>query len=103
MSWVDPVRIPLPRLRVILAALMLAFALGSIAHVAHQHEAATTSATHSLACGYCLSFGGLADAPRHTYAPTIEGHVTLHIEAAVNVWFRECLTTSARPRAPPLA
>ena len=45
------------------AALLVAFALNSIAHVTHRHDA-SASVTHSLACGYCATFGGLADAPR---------------------------------------
>lgn len=89
-------------LRVILAGLLLAFALNSVAHVTHRHDATTASVTHSISCGYCVSFGGLADAPRHTHtlplaeqygfiaAPTFELPVSLVPE------------TSARPRAPPL-
>ncbi|HKU14894.1 MAG TPA: hypothetical protein VJQ52_10895 [Steroidobacteraceae bacterium] len=89
-------------LRVALAALMLAFAVNSIAHVTHRHDVAPSSATHSLACGYCLSFNGLADAPRYEHAaPVVEHeHFYLVAESAAPVVRRPA--TSARPRAPPV-
>jgi hypothetical protein len=93
----------LPRwLRVALAGLLIAFALNSIAHVAHRHEATSASVAHALACGYCATFGGLADAPRHGPAPAefALGHVFVAGETTTAVVNR--VRTSARPRAPPL-
>ncbi len=88
-------------LRVALAALLLAFAVNSVAHVTHRHDAAPSSATHSLACGYCLSFNGLVDAPRHDHPPLALNHGTFYLLADLQVWFAPRLATSARPRAPP--
>jgi hypothetical protein len=82
------------------AALLVAFALNSIAHVTHRHDA-SASVTHSLACGYCATFGGLADAPRHylSSADFALSHVFVAAESAVDIPVR--VRTSARPRAPP--
>jgi hypothetical protein len=82
---------------------MLAFALNAIAHVTHRHDVAPSSATHSLACGYCISFNGIADAPRHTYTPLVRDYSCTPVSAERIVWFERRLTPSARPRAPPLA
>jgi hypothetical protein len=89
-------------LRVALAALLLAFAVNSVAHVTHRHDAAPSSATHSLACGYCLSFNGLVDAPRHDHPALALNHGTFYLLADLQVWFAPRLATSARPRAPPV-
>lgn len=89
-------------LRVALAALLLAFAVNSIAHVTHRHDAAPSSATHSLACGYCLSFNGLADAPRHDHPPLAVEHDSFYFFADSVAWIARRLVTSARPRAPPV-
>jgi hypothetical protein len=89
-------------LRVALAGLLLAFAVNSIAHVTHRHDAAPSSVTHSLACGYCLSFNGLADAPRHEYAPLVVERESFYLVADLKPWFPRRVATSARPRAPPV-
>src|SRR5687767_3233807 len=89
-------------LRVALAGLLLTFALNSIAHVTHRHDAAPSSALHSLACGYCISFGGLADAPRHGCAPPLIEHASAPVAEGFETWIVRRLTTTARPRAPPL-
>jgi hypothetical protein len=83
--------------------LLLAFALNSIAHVTHRHDA-PASATHHLACGYCAAFGGLADAPQHSRLllldlGRIDGIVATDVEIPARCPFQE----SARPRAPPIA
>jgi hypothetical protein len=102
MRLLSVARKPTPWLRVALAALLVAFALNSIAHVTHRHDAAPSSVTHSLACGYCLSFDNLADAPRHSYAPLIAEYTSTQVTAELGFCFDRRLTTSARPRAPPL-
>jgi hypothetical protein len=88
-------------LRVVLAALLLAFAVNSIAHVTHRHDAAPSSATHTLACGYCLSFNGLVDAPRHDHAPLVVEHDSFYLVAETTAPVARRVATSARPRAPP--
>jgi hypothetical protein len=89
-------------LRVALAGLLLAFAVNSIAHVIHRHDAAPSSVHHILACGYCLSFNGLVDAPRHDHAPLALAHETFYLSAEVEGSFVARPSTTARPRAPPV-
>jgi hypothetical protein len=90
-------------LRVALAAMLLGFALNSIAHVAHQHDATPTAAAHSLACGHCASFGALADGPRHTYLVS-EHRAKVGPTLLPSLSIRSFeLLTSARPRAPPVS
>src|ERR1044072_3195401 len=71
MSIFDLARKPPTWLRVALVAVVLAFALDSVAHVVHRHDdgAKTTLSAHGPACGYCAAFAGLIDAPNHHYAP----------------------------------
>jgi hypothetical protein len=98
-------RRPTHWVRVALVAMLLAFAINSIAHVSHQHDdpGTTASVAHSVACGYCASFGSLADAPKHTYS--LPGHeqprtpVATIVAAAISALPQ----TSAQPRAPPLS
>jgi hypothetical protein len=82
---------------------MLAFALNSVAHVTHRHEATRASVTHSLACGYCVSFGGLADAPRHSHVPHVDQQLSQFIAPTLELTFSSRPQTSAHPRAPPLS
>lgn len=90
-------------LRVAFAALALAFALNSIAHVTHEHDAApVVSAFHNLACGYCASFGGLADAPRHSYVLDLDRQFGIAVALTTDEPVALTPITSARPRAPPL-
>lgn len=103
MRLLTMARRPPQWLRVALAGLMLAFALNSIAHVTHRHDAVTSSATHSLACGYCISFNGLVDAPRHTYAPLVAEYTRTQVSAERDSSIERRILTSARQRAPPLS
>jgi hypothetical protein len=90
-------------LRVVLAAVLLGFAMGVITHVTHQHDAVATSVTHSVQCGYCISFGGLADAPRHTFSPAVAtAGARLALPPVLIVRSVE-QRISARPRAPPVS
>lgn len=51
-------------LRATLAGLLLAFALNTVAHASHRHDLAGSASTaHSITCGYCTTFGGVADLP----------------------------------------
>lgn len=101
MRMFDLARRPPHWLRVALAALLLAFALNSIAHVTHRHEAAQTSVAHSVACGYCVSFGGLADAPRHCHPVATAEQFSVFVAPALDRVFSSRSSTSAQPRAPP--
>jgi len=88
-------------LRIALAGLLVAFALNSIAHVTHRHDAASASVTHSLACGYCAAFGGLADAPRHHCSLLVPERVGVLVALAEEDPYSVRTWPSARPRAPP--
>lgn len=97
-------RRPTHWVRVALVALVLAFAINSIAHVTHQHDdASTTSVTHSLACSYCASFGSLADAPKHTYSLPGRKQIVAPVASIVAAAIAASPQTSAQPRAPPLS
>jgi hypothetical protein len=96
-------RRPTHALRIVLAAMLLAFALNSIAHVSHRHDATPTSTVHSLSCGYCASFGSLADAPKHTHSSPARELVSVVAAAAFEPSIPVLAQTSAQPRAPPLS
>lgn len=88
-------------LRVVLAGLLLAFALNSVAHAAHTHDATTVTVAHS-ACSYCATFGGLGGVP--VYAHTLPIPALTPIEALDprDVVIACRATFSAQPRAPPV-
>lgn len=96
------VRKPPQWLRVALAGLLLAFALNSIAHAAHTHDATTTTVVAHAACGYCATFGSVNDAPVCAHSlPT----PTLTLIESLDP--RETLVarrpaSSAQARAPPI-
>jgi alkylhydroperoxidase family enzyme len=80
---------------------MLAFALNAVAHVVHRHDAAPTTSAHSLACGYCLSFDSLIDAPGEGTTPPAVAAVTAYAAPAIHTAPVSRPQTSAHPRAPP--
>jgi len=92
-------------LRASLAALMLVFTLNLAAHAAHSHHSATIAQTaaHTAACGYCTTFGGLADplANPCSFAALLPAVVQFQQPASgITSWHIE---TAARPRAPPVS
>lgn len=90
-------------LRAAIAGLLLAFALNSLAHATHRHDdARPTAVLHAVACGYCVSFGGLVDAPRHGCSSRIAEYSPAPVSADIETPAARPFTTSARPRAPPL-
>lgn len=103
MSIFDLARRPPAWLRVALVAVVLAFALDSVAHVVHWHDDSvkTTLSAHGPACGYCAAFDGLVDAPKHLYtsltAILVTGYVAPVAQFPVSLRTR----LSAQPRAPP--
>jgi hypothetical protein len=103
MSIFDLARKPPAWLRVALVAVVLAFALDSVAHVVHRHDdgAQTTLSTHGPACGYCAAFTGLIDAPKHQYAPLAAFLVTGYVAPVALVPVSVRTHVSAQPRAPP--
>jgi hypothetical protein len=99
MSWT---RNSMHWLRVAVLAVVLGIGLNSIAQATHQHDAATDSA-HHLSCGYCVHFGSMVDAPRHSaaVAPTAT-FATIVAEPGIRVFVPPTLC-AAQPRAPPFA
>jgi hypothetical protein len=90
--------------RGLLVSLALAFGLASIAHAAHRHDPATTaSALHSVACGYCVTFGGLATAPSHRLSNVAPRSESFDVVVAVASPTSQRQRSPAQPRAPPLA
>ena len=103
MRLIELVRRPPSWLRIAFAGLALAFVLSSIAHVTHRHEALPGSAAHAVACSYCLSFGGLADASvQRTQVPS-----ALPTDEEARVATPALLSykkpSAAQPRAPPIS
>ena len=100
----SPLRIASAWLRVSLAAFMLAFTLNVAAHAAHSHaDLSIAQAAHATACGYCVTFAGLADAPaNHSSLALLLPAVADFQQPTVgrSVWRIE---TAARPRAPPFS
>lgn len=101
MSIFQLARKPPPWLRVVLAGLLLAFALDSVAHAAHTHDATTVGVAHS-ACGYCATFGGLGDAPVHAHSLPIPVFTPIEAFDPHEAVIPRRPTFSAQPRAPPI-
>ena len=87
-------------LRVVLAGLLLAFAINSVAHAAHRHDRATTAA-HIATCGYSATFDGVSGVPQ--YSSSIEVVATAFVAAPIVEICRvdRRPQTHAQPRAPP--
>lgn len=99
----SPLRLASAWLRVSLAAFMLAFTLNLAAHAAHAHDDASIAQAAHVACGYCVAFGGLADAPAHHGHPVLQLSTLEDFQQPAlgrSIWRIE---TAARPRAPPLS
>ncbi|HWK73197.1 MAG TPA: DUF2946 family protein [Povalibacter sp.] len=88
-------------LRVVLAGLLLAFALDSVAHAAHTHDATSVTVTHS-ACGYCAAFGGLGNAPVYAHTLPIPALTPIEAPDPREIVIARRPTFSAQPRAPPI-
>lgn len=83
-----------------LLILALGFALNSIAHASHSHEAASATAQH-LSCGYCVHLGTLADGPKHALGLSALSS-SERVEALVRTTPRSSAPElAAHPRAPP--
>jgi hypothetical protein len=83
-----------------LLIMALGFALNSIAHTSHSHEAASATAQH-LSCGYCVHFGALADGPEHALGLSALSS-SERLEAQVRTAPRSrAPELAAPPRAPP--
>jgi hypothetical protein len=100
MSIFQIARKPPQWLRVVLAGLLLAFAINSMAHAAHRHDAKTTAA-HIATCGFSATFDNITDVP--AFSITIEAApAESHLVPIVAVGRVSCRPlTHAQPRAPP--
>jgi hypothetical protein len=91
---------PTQLIRLALLALALMLGANAVAHAEHDHAA--QNATHTAACGYCVTFGGLADSPAQaplifiqTAAPTLRA-------ASIISFVGHSARTHTQPRAPPV-
>ncbi len=97
MRLFDLARRPTRLIRLAILAWMLAFGVNALAHAAHSHSAASEIA----ACGSCLTFAGIADAPRHSLPVIAHAkHVAIAMPF-VNAIIDTAPRTQAQPRAPP--
>lgn len=87
-------------LRTAIAALLLCFALGTVAYAGHNHKQNTANA--SVACDFCTSLSNLVDAPPQTRV-TDSVHVVAAIVAVPKTAFIALRSVSvAQARAPPV-
>jgi len=99
---IELARRPPSWLRIAFAGLVLVFVFSSTAHITHQHEAIPGIAVHT-ACGYCLSFDGLADVRLHrAFAPGAKATDDYVFAPAPTIL---CFASpcAAQPRAPPIS
>lgn len=94
-------RKPSQWLRVALAGLLLAFALNSIAHAAHTHEATAPAATH-VACGYCATFGSIDAAPVYAHSLPTPTFTLLESPDSREIQVARRPASSTQARAPPI-
>lgn len=91
-----------PRMRAVLASLMVVFVLVTAAHFSHQHEPASDrTASHHL-CGFCIGFGSAADTPREHAGALRVPVLDVVLAFTTQPWIGGIVHISARPRAPPL-
>jgi hypothetical protein len=88
-------------LRVALVSLMLAFALNSIAHVTHRHDATIGHQLHSAPCGYCISFDHMTPAPASRALAIVPLFAAESPSRAPTLVAARFSLTAAQPRAPP--
>jgi hypothetical protein len=86
-------------LRVLLAVLLLAFAINSIADVTHQHDTATTP---TQLCAYCATFGGLGDVPQRSPSLVTVVLVTVAPWSLAAEPIPRRHVTHVQPRGPPV-
>jgi hypothetical protein len=86
-------------LRVTFAALLLAFALDSVAQVAHSHEVLPSE--HHSVCAYCVSFDDLIDVPRYSLEIVSAGPATNELLFPPDFALPHQPRTTDRSRGPP--
>jgi hypothetical protein len=103
MSLLHLARNPPRWLRAALASLLLAFALNSLAHVTHRHEATAASPQHSALCGYCISFDSMTPGPANGLPATVTQYAAERIAVAPSLVVSRFARTCAQARAPPVS
>jgi hypothetical protein len=91
---------PTRLIRSALLALALMLGANAIAHAEHDHTAQT--ATHTAACGYCVTFGGLADSPAQAPLLFTQPAAPALRAARVISFVGHPARTHTQPRAPPV-
>ncbi|HEY4369316.1 MAG TPA: hypothetical protein VGN07_18940 [Steroidobacteraceae bacterium] len=88
-------------LRVLLASLLLAFAINATAHAAHRHDA-TTTAAHLSTCGYSATFSGVGGVPQYSSAIEVVATTVCVCAPLADIGrIASPPQTRAQPRAPP--
>lgn len=88
------------RVRAGLALLVMAFALGTIAHAGHDHSR-REQATHSQVCDYCVGFAHLGASPTNTAVITATQFFDEAPVMGVALIPYVAIHTVAQARAPP--
>ena len=104
MHFFQLARNPTRAIRIAFVAMLLALGLNAIAHASHWHDdttVGTTMAQHASACGYCVTFGSLVDAPQSPAIDTVENFLVLFAAVFSSAAIVRRTATSANPRAPP--
>jgi hypothetical protein len=91
---------PVQLIRSVLFALALMLGANAVAHAEHDHAAQT--ATHTAACGYCVTFGGLADSPTHAPVVFTQPAALASRAASIVSFVGHSARTHTQPRAPPV-
>jgi hypothetical protein len=86
-------------LRTAFAALVLCFALGTIAHAGHSHE--QNSARVHVVCDYCVSFSSLIDAPLQTAVTDTIELIAATLTVPTTGFIATRTVSVAQARAPP--
>jgi hypothetical protein len=87
-------------LRTTLSAVLLCFALSTLANAGHLHPLSKASETH-FHCDYCTSFAGVIDAPATTAAVSNPAYADLVVAAPASRMIATRPVSVAQARAPP--
>jgi hypothetical protein len=87
-------------LRAALAVLLLIFAVNSVADAGHHHERGAAT-VHAGVCGYCATFGTIADGMVHATSITASPAVSMVVAERDVGFVSPRPFTTAQPRAPP--
>jgi hypothetical protein len=92
------------RLQVLLAAVLLAVFLNTIAVVTHDHASdAGVGASHAALCSFCVSHAGYAGASEYSLLPAKASQRVERVADFTSAFSQSNLLLAAQPRGPPLS